>query len=160
MVHDDAHLPQATLPFVNNLYQFAEAMTGNPADAEKAVVRTYQRLHDSLRSASLESLRPVLFEALMRRLPVTAGWRLLGRLRPSRNTCEFPSILRALRNIPAPARAALLLADVEEFSVTEIASILHVTAAEIPGLLTAARRHLQPPTPPASTVKVATSIPA
>lgn len=150
---------QAALPHLNELYRTAARLLGDSTKAEDVVQETYLQAWRSFdRFESGTNCRAWLFKILVNtiyhhrrklfnlRLVKESEEVLEQAVAPATSIPEHISeteILRALDRIPTDYRAAVLLADVEEFSYKEIASLLSVPIGTVMSRLSRGRRLLR-----------------
>jgi RNA polymerase sigma-70 factor, ECF subfamily len=150
---------KAALPLLNELYRTAFRLLGDGAKAEDVVQETYLQAWKSFaRFEPGTNCRAWLFKILvntihhhrrnwfnLRRVPeseeILEQTAACAALVPERVTQE--EILRALDRLPADYRAAVLLADVEEFSYKEIAGLLDVPIGTVMSRLSRGRKLLR-----------------
>ena len=149
----------SALPHLNEIYRAAMAMFGNPAEAEDLAQEVFTEAWRSFhRFEPGTNCRAWLFKILMHKASHHRR-RWFRRLKQNpidevlENTLEAqPSIpaeitdeemLAALGRIPDQFRSILLLADVQEFSYKEVASILSVPIGTVMSRLSRARAHLR-----------------
>jgi CheY-like chemotaxis protein len=121
----------ANLPF---LRRYARALTGSQA-AGDALVRAMLEavLSDAATAATLEGGRVPLYRAF------TRIWENAGTGTGSATTSEHEAgAQRRLAAVPPPARQALLLTTLEDFTTAQAADIMGLSEAEITALVAAA----------------------
>jgi RNA polymerase sigma-70 factor (ECF subfamily) len=149
----------AALPHLNELYRTAARLLGDGAKAEDVVQETYLQAWKSFaRFEPGTNCRAWLFKILINTIHHhRRGWFNLRRVPESEEILEQTAasasaipegiaqreILRALDRIPADYRAAVLLADVEEFSYKEIAGLLNVPIGTVMSRLSRGRNLLR-----------------
>jgi len=150
---------RAALPHVNELYRTAFRLLGDGARAEDVVQETYLQAWKSFaRFEPGTNCRAWLFKILVNTIHHhRRNWFHLRRVKESEEILEQTAaraapvperiareeILRALGRLPADYRAAVLLADVEEFSYKEIASMLDVPIGTVMSRLSRGRKLLR-----------------
>ena len=150
---------KAALPHLNELYRAAARLLGDSAKAEDAVQETYLQAWRSFdRFESGTNCRAWLFKILVNtvhhhrrkgfnlRLVKDSEDLLQQAVAPAAPIPEHITegeILRALDSLPDDFRAAVLLADVEEFSYKEIAGLLGVPIGTVMSRLSRSRRLLR-----------------
>ena len=149
----------AALPHLRDLYRTAARLLGDNAKAEDVVQETYLQAWKSFaRFDPGTNCRAWLFKILVNTIHHhRRNWFNLRRVRESEEileqttVCAAPvperlaqqEILRALDRLPADYRAAVLLADVEEFSYKEIAAMLDVPIGTVMSRLSRGRKLLR-----------------
>jgi len=154
-----AEFEEAALPHLPELYRTAARLLGDSAQAEDVVQETCLQAWKSFgRFAPGTNCRAWLFKILLHTVHRHRRQRFRSRLAkeseeileqaaaalpavPERITEE--EILRALARMPAEYRAAVLLADVEEFSYQEIAGLLNVPIGTVMSRLSRGRKLLR-----------------
>jgi RNA polymerase sigma-70 factor (ECF subfamily) len=147
------------LPHLHELYRAAVRLLGDSAKAEDVVQETYLQAWKSFaRFEPGTNCRAWLFKILVNTVHHhRRSWFNLRRVRESEEileqtaACAAPvperlaraEILRALDRLPSDYRAAVLLADVEEFSYREIAGMLDVPIGTVMSRLSRGRRLLR-----------------
>ncbi|QQS34179.1 MAG: sigma-70 family RNA polymerase sigma factor [Acidobacteriota bacterium] len=147
------------MPFRNDLYRTAMWLTRNPAEAEDLVQET---MFQALRSFHLYEMGTNCKAWLMRILYVHNVRRLRSVLKlqivadeddvilnnipfeppiPEKITDE--EVLDAIWKLPEPFRNVLVLADIEELSYKEIASIMELPMGTVMSRLSRGRRMLR-----------------
>lgn len=150
---------KAALPHLSELYRTAARLLGDCAKAEDAVQETYLQAWKSFeRFEPGTNCRAWLFKILVNTIHHhRRKWFNLRLVKDSEEAleqavavaCPIPEriaqeeILRALDHLPADYRAAVLLADVEEFSYKEIAGVLEVPIGTVMSRLSRGRRLLR-----------------
>jgi RNA polymerase sigma-70 factor (ECF subfamily) len=150
---------RVALPHLKELYRTALRLLGDGVKAEDAVQETYLQAWKSFaRFESGTNCRAWLFKILVNTIHHhRRSWFNLRRVKDSDEildqtpACGPPvpehiaegEILRALHCLPADYRAAVLLADVEEFSYKEISRILDVPIGTVMSRLSRGRRLLR-----------------
>ena len=150
---------KAALPHLNELYRTAARLLGDGATAEDVVQETYLQAWKSFaRFEPGTNCRAWLFKILVNTIHhYRRGWFNLRRVKESEEileqtaACAAPAperiaqeeILRALGRLPPDYRAAVLLADVEEFSYKEIAALLDVPIGTVMSRLSRGRKLLR-----------------
>jgi RNA polymerase sigma-70 factor (ECF subfamily) len=141
------------------LYRTAARLLGDSTKAEDVVQETYLQAWKSFaRFEPGTNCRAWLFKILVNTIHHhRRNWFNLRRVKDSEDileqtaVCTAPvperiaqeEILRALRRLPADYRAAVLLADVEEFSYKEIAGLLNVPIGTVMSRLSRGRKLLR-----------------
>jgi len=149
----------AALPHLHELYRTAVRLLGDDAKAEDAVQETYLQAWKSFaRFAPGTNCRAWLFKILVNTIHHhRRSWFNLRRVKDSEEILEQAAvraapvpeglardeILRALDRLPADYRAAVLLADVDEFSYKEIAGLLDVPIGTVMSRLSRGRKLLR-----------------
>ena len=147
------------MPHLNELYRTAARLLGDGAKAEDAVQETYLQAWKSFgRFEPGTNCRAWLFKILVNTIHHhRRSWFNLRRVPDSAEildqTAAAPppvperlaqgEILRALDRLPADYRAAVLLADVQEFSYKEIAGLLDVPIGTVMSRLSRGRKLLR-----------------
>jgi RNA polymerase sigma-70 factor (ECF subfamily) len=147
------------LPHLNELYRAAARLLGDSTKAEDVVQETYLQAWKSFaRFEPGTNCRAWLFKILVNTIHHhRRNWFNLRRVKESEEileqtaVCTAPvpermaqeEILRALRRLPPDYRAAVLLADVEEFSYKEIAGMLDVPIGTVMSRLSRGRKLLR-----------------
>ena len=147
------------MPHLNELYRTAARLLGDGAKAEDAVQETYLQAWKSFgRFEPGTNCRAWLFKILVNTIHHhRRSWFNLRRIEDSEEileqtaVCAAPvperiareQILRALNALPADYRAAVLLADVDEFSYKEIAGMLDVPIGTVMSRLSRGRKLLR-----------------
>ena len=147
------------LPHLNELYRTAARLLGDGAKAEDVVQETYLQAWKSFaRFEPGTNCRAWLFKILVNTIHHhRRNWFNLRRAKESEEILELTAvcappvperiaqreILHALERLPADYRAAVLLADVEEFSYKEIAGILDVPIGTVMSRLSRGRKLLR-----------------
>jgi RNA polymerase sigma-70 factor (ECF subfamily) len=150
---------RAALPHLNQLYRTAVRLLGDGAKAEDVVQETYLQAWKAFdRFEPGTNCRAWLFRILLNTIHHhRRNWFNLRRVKESEEileqtaVCTAPvperiaqrEILRALDHLPADYRAAVLLADVEEFSYKEIAGLLGVPIGTVMSRLSRGRKLLR-----------------
>jgi RNA polymerase sigma-70 factor (ECF subfamily) len=150
---------RVALPHLHELYRTALRLLGDGAKAEDVVQETYLQAWKSFaRFAPGTNCRAWLFKILVNTIHHhRRNWFNLRRVKESDEileqtaACAAPvpervahaEILRALDRLPADYRAAVLLADVEEFSYKEIAGLLGVPIGTVMSRLSRGRKLLR-----------------
>jgi len=154
-----AEFERAALPHLNELYRTAVRLLGDGAKAEDVVQETYLQAWKSFaRFEPGTNCRAWLFKILINTIRHhRRNWFNLRRVTESEEileqtaACAAPvserlaqaEILRVLDRLPADYRAAVLLADVEEFSYKEIAGMLDVPIGTVMSRLSRGRKLLR-----------------
>ena len=146
----------AALPHLNELYRVAARLLADSAKAEDVVQETYLQAWKSFaRFEPGTNCRAWLFKILTHTIHHhRRSWFNLRSLedraaQPPATAAVAPEplaqneILRALDRLPADHRAAVLLADVEEFSYKEIAGMLDVPIGTVMSRLSRGRKLLR-----------------
>jgi len=134
----------------DRVYRLAYRLSGNRADAEDLTQETFVRVFKSLAEYTpgtfegwLHRITTNLFLDMVRRrqrirfdaLPEDAGDRLAsGEAGPERTYDEMhldPEIQRALDELPADFRVAVVLCDLEQLSYEEIAATLAIKVGTV-----------------------------
>jgi RNA polymerase sigma-70 factor, ECF subfamily len=147
------------LPHLNELYRTAARLLGDGAIAEDVVQETYLQAWKSFaRFAPGTNCRAWLFKILVNTIHHhRRSWFNLRRVKESQEILEQTAvcappvpariaqqeILRALDGLPADYRAAVLLADVQEFSYKQIAGMLDVPIGTVMSRLSRGRKLLR-----------------
>ncbi len=149
---------RAALPHLNELYRTAARLLGDSTKAEDVVQDTYLQAWKSFaRFTPGTNCRAWLFKILVHTIHHhRRKWFNLRQVKESDEVleqtaaaCSVPEnigeqeILRALDGLPADYRAAVLLADVEEFSYKEIAGVLDVPIGTVMSRLSRGRKLLR-----------------
>jgi RNA polymerase sigma-70 factor (ECF subfamily) len=150
---------KVALPHLHELYRTAARLLGDSTKAEDVVQETYLQAWKSFaRFAPGTNCRAWLFKILVNTIHHhRRGWFNLRRVKESEEileqttVCAAPvperlaqqEILRALGRLPDDYRAAVLLADVEEFSYKEIAALLDVPIGTVMSRLSRGRKLLR-----------------
>jgi RNA polymerase sigma-70 factor, ECF subfamily len=150
---------KAALPHLNELYRTAARLLGDGATAEDVVQETYLQAWKSFaRFEPGTNCRAWLFKILINTIHhYRRGWFNLRRVKESEEILEHTAagaapvperiaqreILHALGRLPADYRAAVLLADVEEFSYKEVAGLLGVPIGTVMSRLSRGRKLLR-----------------
>ena len=154
---------KVALPHLNELYRTAARLLGDSSKAEDAVQETYLQAWKSFaRFEPGTNCRAWLFKILvntihhqrrawfnLRRVPESE--EILQQTAASSAASSAPvpehiaqeEILRALGRLPADYRAAVLFADVEEFSYKEIAALLGLPIGTVMSRLSRGRKLLR-----------------
>jgi len=147
----------AALPHLNDLFRTATRILGNPTEAEDIVQETYLLAWKSFHRFEPGTdcrawLFTIMFNAvrhyrrkwLDRKVTAETDQMLdLAYTPPVPEQLSDVDILSALDRIPPDFRAAVLLADVEEFSYKEIAEILRVPIGTVMSRLNRGRALLR-----------------
>lgn len=147
------------LPHLHELYRTAARLLADSTKAEDVVQETYLQAWKSFaRFEPGTNCRAWLFKILVNTIHHhRRNWFNLRRVKNSEEileqtaVCMAPvprriaqeEILRALDRLPADYRAAVLLADVEEFSYKEIAGMLEVPVGTVMSRLSRGRKLLR-----------------
>ena len=147
------------MPHLHELYRTAARLLGDSAKAEDVVQETYLQAWKSFaRFEPGTNCRAWLFKILVNTIHHhRRAWFNLRRVKDSEEILEQTAvgaapvpegiaqeeILRALGRLPADYRAAVLLADVEEFSYKEIAGMLDVPIGTVMSRLSRGRKLLR-----------------
>ena len=147
------------LPHLNELYRAAARLLGDSTKAEDVVQETYLQAWKSFgRFAPGTNCRAWLFKILVNTIHHhRRHWFNLRMVKDSEEILERTAIaaapvperiargeiLRVLDGLPADYRTAVLLADVEEFSYKEIATLLDVPIGTVMSRLSRGRRLLR-----------------
>jgi len=149
---------ETALPHLPDLYRMAARLLGDRPQAEDVVQETYLQAWKSFdRFQTGTNCRAWLFKILLNTIHHYRRHRVnLRRAQESAEALEqavapmpIPEriteegILRALAQVPTDYRAAVLLADVEEFSYKEIAGMLQVPIGTVMSRLSRGRRLLR-----------------
>ena len=150
---------KVALPHLKELYRTAAKLLGDVTKAEDVVQETYLQAWKSFaRFEPGTNCRAWLFKILVNTIHHhRRNWFNLRRVPASEEilertvACAAPvpermaqeEILRALACLPADYRAAVLLADVEEFSYKEIAGLLDVPIGTVMSRLSRGRKLLR-----------------
>ena len=148
----------AALPHLDALYRTAVRLLADSAKAEDAVQETYLQAWKSFaRFVPGTNCRAWLFKILLNTIhhhrrsafdlrQVKENDEILEQtaaLAPVVERLEREQILRAVDGLPADYRAAVVLADVEEFSYKEIAGMLDVPIGTVMSRLNRGRKMLR-----------------
>ena len=128
------------LDCLEELYQIARALLPDARDAERAVEKAYAQ-YLSPRN-SVEEVRLALLTRLMGVIGPQRRRRWSWRLFSAGESSVCPE-LQVLRSLPTPQAEAWLLADVCEFDLDVIGSILGYSASECRTLLVAGQEALR-----------------
>jgi RNA polymerase sigma-70 factor (ECF subfamily) len=150
---------KAALPHLNELYRVAARLLGDSAKAEDAVQEVYLHAWKSFDRFELgTNCRAWLFKILVNTVHhYRRKWFSPRLVKESEEILEqaeavpvsMPEhltdteIIRALDRVPVEYRAAVVLADVEEFSYKEIAGMLNVPIGTVMSRLSRGRRMLR-----------------
>lgn len=150
---------KAALPHLNELYRSAARLLGDSTRAEDVVQEVYLQAWKSFdRFEPGTNCRAWLFKILVNTVHhYRRKWFNMRLVKESEEVLEqavayappIPDeiteqeILRALDRVPADYRAAVLLADVEEFSYKEIAGMLNVPIGTVMSRLSRGRKLLR-----------------
>lgn len=150
---------KAALPHLAELYRTAARLLGDSAKAEDVVQETYLQAWKSFeRFETGTNCRAWLFKILVNTIHhhrrksfnlrlVKEGEDVLEQAAapaaPVPEHITEAGILRALEQLPPDYRAAVLLADVEEFSYKEIAGLLEVPIGTVMSRLSRGRKMLR-----------------
>lgn len=154
-----AEFESVAVPHLNDIYRAAMAMFANPAEAEDVTQDVFVEAWRSFsRFAPGTNCRAWLFKILMHKANHHRR-KWFRRLKQApiddvlENTLEaIPSVpaeltneelLAALSRIPDHFRDILILADVQEFSYKEIASIQRIPIGTVMSRISRARGHLR-----------------
>jgi RNA polymerase sigma-70 factor (ECF subfamily) len=154
-----AEFEAVALPHLTALYRTAAKLLGDAAKAEDMVQETYlQAWRAFARFQPGTNCRAWLFKILINTIHHhRRSWFNLHRVKESEKILEQTAsgqptvperiaqaeILHALDRLPADYRAAVLLADVEEFSYKEIAEMLGVPIGTVMSRLSRGRKLLR-----------------
>ena len=149
----------AALPHLNQLFRTALRLVGNHSDAEDVVQETYLEAWKSFhRFEPGTNCRAWLFKILFHRIHhhrrkwfgTRRRWESddileesLAYEPPVPEHLSDDEVLRALQEIPASFREAVLLADVHEFTYKEISDILQIPLGTVMSRISRARRMLR-----------------
>ncbi|MDE3151081.1 MAG: sigma-70 family RNA polymerase sigma factor [Gemmatimonadota bacterium] len=164
----DAAFAREALPWMDDVYRFALSLTRDPSDADDVVQETYLRAYRSwhtytpgsdcrrwlftiCRNAFLRSVerdRPTVGLEDVERDVIGAGEVYAAALEEGYTDLYAradigPAIERAVRELPEPFRATLVLVDVEDQSYESAAEILGVPIGTIRSRLFRGRRLVQ-----------------
>jgi len=147
------------LPHLNELYRSAARLLGDSTKAEDVVQEVYLQAWKSFdRFEPGTNCRAWLFKILVNTVHhYRRKWfnmrlvkesdevlaQAVADAPPIPEEITEPEILRALDRVPADYRAAVLLADVEEFSYKEIAGMLNVPIGTVMSRLSRGRKLLR-----------------
>jgi len=150
---------EVALPHLKELYRTAARLLGDGAKAEDVVQETYLQAWKSFaRFEPGTNCRAWLFKILVNTIHHhRRSWFNLRRVPESEEILEQTAacapavperlaegeILRALDGLPADYRAAVLMADVQEFSYKEIAGVLDVPIGTVMSRLSRGRKMLR-----------------
>ena len=150
---------KVALPHLKELYRMAARLLGDGSKAEDVVQETFLQAWKSFgRFEPGSNCRAWLFKILVNTIHHhRRNWFNLRRVKESEEILERTAaaaapiqeriaqreILRALDSLPADYRAAVLLADVEEFSYKEIAGLLDVPIGTVMSRLSRGRKMLR-----------------
>jgi RNA polymerase sigma-70 factor (ECF subfamily) len=154
-----AEFEAVALPHLKALYRTAAKLLGDATKAEDMVQETYlQAWRSFARFQPGTNCRAWLFKILINTIHHhRRNWFNLRRVKESEEILEQTAsgqpcvreliaeaeILHALERLPADYRAAVLLADVEEFSYKEIAEMLGVPIGTVMSRLSRGRKLLR-----------------
>jgi RNA polymerase sigma-70 factor (ECF subfamily) len=140
---------------VAEVYQYALAVLGNPPDAEEVTQQTFLNAYRAFQRGE----RPRKAHNWLVKIAHNVcrmRWRQSGRRprevplehagEPAARDDEKPSldeVLSALARLPFNQRAAIVMREVEDRSIAEIAEVLGVTVAAVEALLFRARGNLR-----------------
>ena len=140
---------------VAEVYQYALALLGNPADAEDATQQTFLNAYRAFQRGGRPT-KPHNWLIKIAHNVCRMRWRQLGRRpqevpldaapEPAARDDEKPSldeVLNALARLPLNQRAAIVMREVEDRSYAEIADVLGVTVPAVEALLFRARTTLR-----------------
>ncbi len=146
----------AALPHLNGLFRTAARLIGNRSEAEDLVQEVYLQAWKSFhRFEPGTNCRAWLFKILLYKIShhrrqrlrlVTDNEWIIEELAYEPRVPEHlrdEEVLMSLEKIPAYYREAILLADVEEFSYQEIASMLNVPIGTVMSRLSRGRKLLR-----------------
>ena len=136
MMHREHSFEQAALPFLGSLYQAAFCMVHDQAIATRCVEQAYLEAGRAIHLLNgVTGCRVLLFAKLFRflhkrqgALAGIKGWLTGGEGAEAPAEADLDEMLRALHRLPETLREILLLADVEEFSKSEIQEVLGVSS--------------------------------
>ena len=147
------------MPHLNELYHSAARLLGDSTKAEDVVQEVYLQAWKSFdRFEPGTNCRAWLFKILVNTVHhYRRKWFNMRLVKESEEVLAQavadappipeeitePEILRALDRVPADYRAAVLLADVEEFSYKEIAGMLNVPIGTVMSRLSRGRKLLR-----------------
>ena len=147
------------MPHLNELYRSAARLLGDSTKAEDVVQEVYLQAWKSFdRFEPGTNCRAWLFKILVNTVHhYRRKWfnmrlvkesdevlaQAVADAPPIPEEITEPEILRALDRVPADYRAAVLLADVEEFSYKEIAGMLNVPIGTVMSRLSRGRKLLR-----------------
>ncbi|MBC7929042.1 MAG: sigma-70 family RNA polymerase sigma factor [Rubrivivax sp.] len=148
----------AALPHLNELFRTAARLVGNRTEAEDLIQETYLQAWKSFHRFELgTNCRAWLFRILLNKAHHQRRWLFWRKSHDSEaeleNSLEYRSpineqladeeMLLALARLPRPYRAAVLLADVEDFSYKEIAALQRVPIGTVMSRLSRGRKLLR-----------------
>ncbi len=146
----------AALPHLDSLFRTAARLIGNRGEAEDVVQETYLQAWKSFHRFELgTNCRAWLFKILLYKIShyrrqrlrlVTNDGEIIEDVADEPGVPEHlrdEEVLMSLEKIPAYYRQAILLADVEEFSYLEIASMLNVPIGTVMSRLSRGRKLLR-----------------
>lgn len=154
-----ADFETAALPHLDDLYRTASAMVGNRSEAEDLVQEAYLEAWKSFHRFELgTNCRAWMFKILIHRVHhYRRKWYrwyskaesedlIIDRLThedPIPENVRDEDLLLALSHIPDMFREIVMLADVQEFSYKEIASMLEIPVGTVMSRLSRGRKHLR-----------------
>ncbi len=164
----DAEFARDALPFMDDVYRFANSLTRNPADAEDLVQETYLRAYRSwhtfqpgsdarrwlftiCRNAFLRSREKLRHEVevddsnaeTLAAVQAHAEMRQDGSEQILSRVDLAPALTRALDELAEPFRSTVILVDVEDQSYDAASEVLGVPVGTVRSRLFRGRRQLQ-----------------
>ncbi|MBK7834437.1 MAG: sigma-70 family RNA polymerase sigma factor [Gemmatimonadetes bacterium] len=164
----DAEFARDALPFMDDVYRFANSLTRNPADAEDLVQETYLRAYRSwhtfqpgsdarrwlftiCRNAFLRSREKLRHEVevddsnaeTLAAVQAHAEMRQDGSDQILSRVDLAPALTRALDELAEPFRSTVILVDVEDQSYDAASEVLGVPVGTVRSRLFRGRRQLQ-----------------
>lgn len=149
----------AALPHIDDLFRTASAMVGSRTVAEDLVQETCLEAWKSFhRFEAGTNCRAWMFKILIHRVhhyrrkwyqwfsKTTSDELLVDNLKyeaPVPDDIRDEDLLKALESIPEMFRVIVLLADVQEFSYKEIATMLEIPVGTVMSRLSRGRKHLR-----------------
>ena len=154
-----AEFEAAALPHIDDLFRTASAMVGNKTVAEDLVQETCLEAWKSFhRFETGTNCRAWMFKILIHRVhhyrrkwyqwssKTTSDELLVDNLRyesPMPEDIKDEDLVKALATIPEMFRVIVLLADVQEFSYKEVATMLEIPVGTVMSRLSRGRKHLR-----------------
>ena len=164
----DAEFARDALPFMDDVYRFANSLTRNPADAEDLVQETYLRAYRSwhtfqpgsdarrwlftiCRNAFLRSREKLRHEVevddsnaeTLAAVQAHTEMRQDGSDQILSRVDLAPALTRALDELAEPFRSTVILVDVEDQSYDAASEVLGVPVGTVRSRLFRGRRQLQ-----------------
>ncbi len=167
MDHAQTSVPAEALKHLDALYNLARWLTHDPAEAEDLVQETYLRAlrgahlfqpGTNLRAWLFQILRNTFFTLYKRKgrepevldpavldglVPMGGATGVGGRLAGMRDATAGLDLTAALNRLPEEYRSVVLLADLEDFSMREIAWIMDCPVGTVKSRLFRARAILK-----------------